>query len=123
MLSRISILSIAVVLSIFLFGECRSESVGANVELPMRSIELSIVDADIPNPTSLLSGQNSTTSTVSARRCLQRSSHKRANNHFIATRCDMGVVTIGNTLSTLHINILGGVVANEAFYSLCCLRI
>ncbi|MBE6174527.1 MAG: hypothetical protein E7147_03155 [Rikenellaceae bacterium] len=82
-------------------------------------IELSAVEADISTPSSLLSGQNNSGSTLSARRCLQRNGYKRTNYLFVATQGDMGV----NTFSILHINILGGVVAERAFYSLCCLRI
>ena len=86
-------------------------------------IELSVVEADISTPSSLLSGQNNSGSPLSARRCLQRNSYKRMSSLFVAMRGGMGTVAVDNISSILHINILGGVVAERAFYSLCCLRI
>lgn len=123
MLSRISILSLLVTLSLFLSGECRAESANTNaVPLPQQ-VEITIVDADIPNPTSLLSGKDSSRTTNNLRRSLQRQNSKRLENLHFVVRNESENLVVENSQNTIQPTILGGVVAPRAFYSLCCLRI
>lgn len=125
MLSRVSILSLVVTLSVLLFGECGLGVLSEEVARPVeRAVEVTIVDADIPNPTSLLSGKDSSRLTTNSRRSMQRTSSRRIENAQFATlRREEASVAVLNSSNSIQSNILGGVVAGRAFYSLCCLRI
>ena len=122
MLSRISILSFIAALTILLSGEC-----GIDIQTQTTSqqqTETIISDADIPNPTSLLSGQASSRTSSNSRRSMQRTISKRIDNLQVATNSDTASAPfIANSHYTIESNILGGVVSEKAFYSLCCLRI
>ena len=123
MLSRVSILSFVVTLSILLFGECRAESVNTHTTPLSQQVEVTIVDADIPNPTSLLSGRESSRTVNSNSRTVQRTACKRTCSTNIAVKAESESLIIEHSHNTYKPNILGGVVADRAFYSLCCLRI
>ena len=125
MVNRVWILSLVAVLSVFVCGERFSVDRTASAAEPFtpRSVEMTISDADIPNPTSLMSGEESTSSITSSRRALQRNGSKRTYTTNISTRVSVATTIASHLHNTIRPNILGGVVADEAFYSLCCLRI
>lgn len=124
MLSRVSILSFVVTLSVLLFGECRADNLNTQtMSLPESAVEVTIVDADIPNPTSLLSGRESSRTVNSNSRTVQRTACKRTCSTNIAVKAESESLIIEHSHKTYRPNILGGVVADRAFYSLCCLRI
>ena len=110
-------------LSLLLFGECRADNV-TNSFSPTPQIELSIVDADIPNPTSLLSGRTTSRVVNGGARSVQRISGKhRTCCAFFAVKAESEISLSEYSQNRIQTNILGGVVADKAFYSLCCLRI
>ena len=124
MLSRVSILSFVVTLSILLFGECRAESANMHTTPLLPQVEVTIVDADNPNSTSLLSGRDSSRMVNNnSRRTMQRTACKRTCSANIAVKAESESLIIEHSYNTYKPNILGGVVADRAFYSLCCLRI
>ena len=125
MINRASILSLIAILSLFLVGECSSVNKieAKSTQSAPRQTEISIVDADIPNPTSLLSGKGSSRTVNSSRRSVQRPLCKRTFNVGFTPRFESGSTVAEHFSNTNRPNILGGVVADRAFYSLCCLRI
>ena len=125
MLSRISILSFFATLAIFLCGECRADSVAMPTPTtPQEQTEIALTDANIPNLTSLLSGKTSLRTPSNSRRSIQRTNSKRFENTQIAIQNDTTGISIDEHSNyAIKSNLLGGVVAEEAFYSLCCLRI
>ena len=125
MLSRVSILSFVVTLSILLFGECRADNLNTKtMSLPESAVEVTIVDADIPNPTSLLSGRTTSRVVNSGARSVQRilGKHRTCYTLF-AVKAESAISLAGYSQNRIQSTILGGVVADKAFYSLCCLRI
>ena len=117
-------MSFVVTLSILLFGECRAECVNMHTTPQPKQGEVTIIDADIPNPTSLLSGQDSSRTVNNSRRTMQRTvGGKRTYSANLAVKVESEISVIERTNNTYKPNILGGVVAHRAFYSLCCLRI
>ena len=125
MINRASILSLIAILSVFLVGECFSvnQIEAKSTQSAPRHTEVSIVDADIPNPTSLLSGKESSRTVNSSRRSVQRTLCKRTFNVGFTPRFESGSTVAEHFSNANRPNILGGVVADRAFYSLCCLRI
>lgn len=121
-LSRISILSFVVALSVLLCGECRAESAKVQPS-PFASsrVELTICDADMPTPLSLLLGKDSSRTINSVRRTLQRGVKRIENLQISIREAERAIVE--HSHKPIQLNILGGVVAERAFYSLCCLRI
>ena len=119
------ILTLVAMLSVLLGGEgfLTANSPAVAEPLASRSVETTISDADIPNPSSLMSGDDSARSITSSRRTMQRSGGKRAYTTHITTREVTATAIVEHLHNTIKPNILGGVVADEAFYSLCCLRI
>ena len=116
-------MSFVVTLSILLFGECKAESANMHTTPLSQQVEVVIIDADIPNPTSLLSGRESSRTVNSNSRTVQRTTYKRTCNTNIAVKAESESFVIEHSHNTYKPNILGGVVAPRAFYSLCCLRI
>ena len=125
MINRASILSLIAILSVFLVGECFSvnQIEAKSTQSAPRHTEVSIVDADIPNPTSLLSGKEAARTVNSSRRSVQRTLCKRTFNVGFTPRFESGSTVAEHFSNANRPNILGGVVADRAFYSLCCLRI
>ena len=125
MFGRMSILSLFAALAILLSGECRADSVAMqNPTTPQEQSEITLTDADIPNLTSLLSGKTSLRTPSNSRRSIQRTNGKRFENTPIAIPSEMwGITANEDSDYAIKSNLLGGVVAEEAFYSLCCLRI
>ena len=110
-------------LSFLLLGECRADNAN-NSFSPIPQIELSIVDSDIPNPTSLLSGRTTSRVVNSGARSVQRilGKHRTCYTLF-AVKAESTISLAEYSQNRIQSNILGGVVADKAFYSLCCLRI
>ena len=125
MINRASILSLIAILSVFLFGESFSIEKIELLRTPHTSqlTEISIVDADIPNPSSLLSGQESSRTVSSSRRLVQRTTYRRTYTANLALKVDSKSSVTELNHNTYKPNVLGGIVADRAFYSLCCLRI
>ena len=110
-------------LSLLLFGECRADNAD-NSFSPRPQTEISIVDADIPNPTSLLSGRTTSRVVNGGNRLLQRTISKyRTCNFSTVAKLESEISLVEHSQNLIQSNILGGVVADKAFYSLCCLRI
>ena len=99
------------------------ESANTNAMPLPQQVEVTIIDADIPNPTSLLSGKDTSRTTNNFRRSLQRQTSKRLENLYHVVRNELENIVIDNSHNTTQPSILGGIVAPRAFYSLCCLRI
>ena len=110
-------------LSFLLLGECRADNANKSFS-PTPQIELSIVDSDIPNPTSLLSGRTTSRVVNSGARSVQRvlGKHRTCYTLF-AVKAESAISLAEYSQNRIQSNILGGVVADKAFYSLCCLRI
>lgn len=106
-----------------LFGECQAESVNMRTAPLPPKVEITIIDADIPNPTSLLSGRESSRTVNSNSRTMQRTACKRTCSANMAVKAELATSVIEHSYNIYKPNILGGVVADRAFYSLCCLRI
>ncbi len=118
-------MSLVAILAVVLCGESLSCGVSVGcVASNEDQTEMTITDADIPNLTSLLSGQGSSRSiTNSSRRHLQRNSNKRVKENYTVQRSDLGVAYFAHSHYDIEPNIIGGVASERAFYSLCCLRI
>ena len=125
MLSRISILSFIAAFVTLLCGGYWVDSVATESrETTQECIEAATIDADNLDVTSLLSGRTSLRTPVNSRRSIHRSNSKRSENTQIVTQSKARGVTIAeNSNYAIKSNLLGGVVARRAFYSLCCLRI
>ena len=123
MLRRISILSIIAMLSFLMFGESRADN-GNNSFSSKMQTEISIVDADIPNSTSLLSGRSSYRVVNGGNRLLQRTISKHRVCSFSAVaKLESEISLVEHSQNKIQSNVLGVVVGDKAFYSLCCLRI
>lgn len=98
-----------------------------NIELTTTPLSaeqtITITDADLPNPTSALSGQCTSCSTTSSNRSLQRNNCKRLGIIAFGLGATDAYIIIESLHHIVKPNILGGVVAKRALYSLCCLRI
>lgn len=123
-ISRKSILVLVAILSVIFCGEHFSYDVAtAAATSNTCSTEMTIAGADTPNSSSLMSGQESSRSINNNRRHIQRNNNKRVEEYHSAQREDVGVTEFANSHFTIKSNLIGGVVADRAFYSLCCLRI
>ena len=122
-LRPISIATIVLTLCLLFCGESQV----CNLELATTPLSaeqtITITDADIPNPTSALSGQCTSRSTTSSSRSLQRNNCKRLGIMAFGLGATDAYIIIESLHHIVKPNILGGVVAKRALYSLCCLRI
>ena len=110
-------------LSFLLFDECRVDNANKSFS-PISQVEVSIVDADIPIPTSLLLGRSSSRLVNSGVRSVYRILGKyRTYYTLFAVKGESANSLTEYSQNRIQPNILGGVVADKAFYSLCCLRI
>ena len=125
MLSRNHILSLVASLLAILCGESFACDVSESLSVSgTNKTEIAIIDADIPNPTSLLSGTASSRSINSnARRHFQHNSDRRIGDNYPAQRRYVGTTAIVNSRYEIEPSVIGGLVSERAFYSLCCLRI
>ncbi|MBQ5648406.1 MAG: hypothetical protein IIV16_04710 [Alistipes sp.] len=125
MLRRVSILSLMAILFI-LSGEdgfvvdCTATQTMQSQPL---SVETSLDDTEFTNPASILSGQTLASSQIACRRVVQRTGAKRSYCVNVVTREETKTSILEHLHNSIGVNILGGIVANRAFYSLCCLRI
>ncbi|MBR6655515.1 MAG: hypothetical protein IKL20_02790 [Alistipes sp.] len=125
MLRRAPILSLIATLIFLLSGECCAsggEVVSAEQATPLQ-VAMTLDDAEFETPNSLLSGQSPTRPQVSNRRVAQRPSSKRSCGVNMAVRVVPKASLSEYLRNSLNTTLLGGVVADMAFYSLCCLRI
>lgn len=75
-------------------------------------------------PTSLMLGRTSMCLSNSNHRTIQRTNGKRYINSKDILQCEALTLFVAeHVFDKIKINYLGGVVAKNAFYSLCCLRI
>ena len=123
MFNRVSISAIVAALCFLLCGEAWSYGYEAGTTtLAARQLE-EITDADMTSPASALTGQSTSRSITNSNRSSQRTNGKRSEVVSITA----GAESLGTIIESAHRvikpNILGGIVAKRAFYSLCCLRI